>query len=93
MSLRAGCEVLVMLHSFRNIDLRNQGLYCIDLKLVKAAREQTDEVINGQPYLTTEVQKELRCRKKDKVRAEADLFDTNYYSKTFLVRYNGKGHN
>jgi hypothetical protein len=40
MSLKAGCEIIVFLESFKNIDLTNQGLYCVDIRIEKSSQSK-----------------------------------------------------
>lgn len=89
MSLKAGCEIVVVLESFRNVDLQNQGLYSLTLHIEKGGKERHEPLVLGQPYTMLQIGKELRCRKKNKIRGEAEIYDAEYLSKTFLVKYNG----
>jgi hypothetical protein len=68
MSLKAGCEIIVLLESFKNIDLTCQGLFCLELHIEKTTAEK--EHIMAQPYMMVQIEKELRCRKRNKVRGE-----------------------
>lgn len=85
----AGCEVVVVLDCFRNIDMQNQGLYSLSVRLEKASKDQP--TVLGQPYTMLQIAKELRSRKKNKIRGEPEIYDAEYLSKTFLIRYNGSG--
>lgn len=80
MSIKGIVDTVVHVHSFRNIDLLEQGVYMLHLT-VRSASDSLDS-----PYLLDQCSTKKSPNRKHCV-IESVIDDVNFFTKGFLIRY------